>query len=121
MRILADENMERQTVSALRAAGHDVRWVKEEQPSTADPDVLIWATRESRLLITYDKDFGEISQRRRQPAPYGIILFRIGDDVPSDETAGLITHSVNAPAEWAGNLWSITIRKRPTVGRAPAQ
>ena len=108
-------------MSALRAAGHDVRWVKEEQPSAPDPDVLIWATRESRLLITYDKDFGEISQRRRQPAPYGIILFRIGDDVPSDETAGLITHSIDAPAEWAGNLWSITIRKRPTVGRALAQ
>ena len=113
--------MERQTVSALRAAGHDVLWVAEANPQSPDPDVLDWATQESRLLITYDKDFGEISQRRRQPAPFGIILFRIGDDVPADETAGWITHSINVPAEWAGHLWAITIRKRPTVGRALAQ
>lgn len=116
MRILADENMDEQTVAALRAAGHNTLWVNEAQPRTPDPDVLEWATRESRLLITYDKDFGEISQRRRLPAPYGIILFRIGDDVPPDETARLIAHNVNAPIEWVGQLWVIAIRKRPAMG-----
>lgn len=120
MRILADENMDELTVATLRAAGHDTLWVGEEQPSTPDPNVLQWATQESRLLLTYDKDFGEISQRRRQPAPYGIILFRIGDDVPTDETAHLITHNVNAPINWAGQLWVIAIRKRPAAGRTPA-
>ena len=109
----------------LRAAGHDALWVKEEQPSTPDPDVLGWATRESRLLITFDKDFGELSQRNALPAPYGIILFRISDAVAVPERAGLITNSIDAPAEWAGNLWIIAIRKRAAVGRAllpaPAQ
>ena len=38
MRILADENIEDQTVTALRDAGHDVLWVREERPRTPDPD-----------------------------------------------------------------------------------
>ena len=120
MRILADENIEDQTVTALREAGHDTLWVRDEQPRTPDPDVLGWATQESRLLLTYDKDFGEISQRRRQPAPYGIILFRISDDIPVRERAVLISQNVNAPAEWAGNLWVIAIRKRPVLGQLAA-
>ena len=116
MRILADENMDEQTVATLRVAGHDTLWVKEEHPSTPDRDVLGSATRESRLLITYDKDFGEISQRRRQPAHYGIILFRISDAIPVNERAVLIAHNVNAPIEWAGQLWVIAIRKRSAMG-----
>ena len=118
MRILADENMHEQVVEILRDGGHDVLWVVEERPKSPDPDVLDWATRDRRLLITFDKDFGELSQRNALAAPYGIILFRVSDTIPVPERVGLITQSVNAPAaEWAGNLWSITIRKRPTLGQ----
>lgn len=115
MRLLVDENMSRLTVSLLRASGHDVLWVREERPSSPDPDVLEWATRESRLLITFDTDFGEINQRDGNPAPFGIILFRIAEEVPSDEAARLITQNVNAQVEWPGYLWAMTIRKRPSV------
>ena len=112
--------MHQQVVAILRDAGHDVLWVAEERPKSPDPDVLGWATRESRLLITFDKDFGELSQRNALAAPYGIILFRISDAIPVPERVGLITQSINAPAEWAGNLWSITIRKRAAVGMGRA-
>ena len=115
MRVLADENMSGLTVSLLRASGHDVLWVREERPSSPDPDVLEWATRESRLLITFDTDFGEINQRDGNPAPFGIILFRIAEEVPSDEAARLITQNVNAQVEWPGYLWAMTIRKRPST------
>lgn len=120
MRILADENMDAPTIAALRAAGHNTLWVREEHPRTPDPNVLQWATQESRLLLTYDKDFGEISQRRRQPAPYGIILLRVSDAIPVHERTALIAHNVNAPVEWANQLWVIAIRKRPAAGRTPA-
>ena len=115
MRILADANMPGQVVAILRDAGHDVLWVKEESPLSPDPDVLEWATRESRLLITFDKDFGELSQRNALAAPSGIILFRISDAIPVDERAALIAQNVSAPAEWAGHLWVIAIRKRPAA------
>ncbi len=121
MRILADENMSGVTVAMLRDSGHDVVWVKEERPRTPDPDVLNWATRESRLLITFDKDFGTLSQRDGRPVPFGVILFRISDDLLADEADRLIAQNVNAQMEWpgyaqvdwAGYLWVINIRKRP--------
>lgn len=116
MRIMADENIPEQSIPMLRASGHDVLWVREGQPSAPDPDVLDWATRESRLLITLDKDFGDLSQRAGQPAPFGIILFRIADSVLGDERASLITQNVNAPVEWSSYLWVINIRKRRALG-----
>lgn len=120
MRILADENVHERVVDLLRGDGHDVVWVKEERPRTPDPNVLEWATRESRLLITYDKDFGEITQRQQHSAPHGVILFRISDDVPPNEAVPLIVRNVTADVEWPGYLWVVTIRKRLAMGQPDA-
>ena len=75
MRILADENILNQVVIRLRAAGYDVRWAKESDRGEADPNLLELATRERRMLITYDKDFGDLVHRDGMPAPHGVILF----------------------------------------------
>lgn len=115
MRILADENMLVQAVAILRQAGHDVLFVIEERPSTRDPDVLAWATRENRLLITFDKDFGELNQRYNQPAPHGVALFRIPPSVPVEERAELIAQNVMAQLDWSGYLWAINIRKHLAI------
>ena len=115
MRILADANMHEKVVALLRGAGHDVVWVREEQPRALDPNVLAWATREDRLLITFDKDFGELTQRRQLAAPHGIILFRIPDEVPPNESVALVAQNTMASLDWAGYLWVITIRKRSTL------
>ena len=74
------------------------------------------ATQEKRLLITFDKNFGELSQRYGFRAPYGIILFRIPNEIPTNERAELITRNVNAQVEWPGYLWVINIRKRQALG-----
>ncbi|MBI2392261.1 MAG: DUF5615 family PIN-like protein [Deltaproteobacteria bacterium] len=60
MRLLANENFPRQAVEALRAAGHDVAWVVEGTPSVEDRSVLQQAVAEERVLVTLDKDFGEL-------------------------------------------------------------
>ena len=73
MRILADENIPDQTVALLRMAGHDVHFVKETMPREADPNILTVATGGNRLLVTQDKDFGDIVVNRNQPAPYGVV------------------------------------------------
>ena len=44
-------------------------------PGSKDEDILAWAVRESRILITFDKDFGELAWRANLPATSGIILF----------------------------------------------
>ncbi len=68
MRYIADE--------ALRGAGNEVDYVAELVPSIADLDVLARADRQSMVLITEDKDFGELVFRRRQPNQ-GVVLLRL--------------------------------------------
>lgn len=84
MLLLADENIEALAVTKLRAAGNDVIWVKESSPSSADPSLLQQATQEQRTLITHDKDYGDLIVRDSVPAPYGVILFRIHEDISLD-------------------------------------
>lgn len=71
MRLLANENLPRVAVDMLRLLGHDVLWIAEECPSVRDEYVLDLAVRESRVLLTQDKDFGELAFRRGLPATSG--------------------------------------------------
>ena len=57
MRLLFDENMPADAVEALRHADHDVAFITEDEPSTADPDLLARAVREERVLVTFDTDY----------------------------------------------------------------
>jgi hypothetical protein len=59
MRFLANENFPRAAVLALRNSGLDVEWVRTTSPGASDRFVLDWAVRERRILLTFDKDFGE--------------------------------------------------------------
>jgi hypothetical protein len=43
------------TVTAFTAAGYDVVWVRVAAPGMSDPDVLAWAARVERVLLTFDK------------------------------------------------------------------
>ena len=77
MRILADENFPAKAIAVLRELEHDVGWVRELGPGTDDEEILGWAVRESRVLVTLDKDFGELAFRWGLPAECGIVLFRM--------------------------------------------
>jgi predicted nuclease of predicted toxin-antitoxin system len=72
MRFLANENFPGDAVDALKAAGHDVAWVRTMNPGSSDEDVLAWAVREQRILLTFDRDFGELAWRLNLPASCGI-------------------------------------------------
>jgi predicted nuclease of predicted toxin-antitoxin system len=72
-RFLADENFPGPSVRLLRDAGHEVVWVKETAPRTADPDVLRWAARERRVLLTLEADYGDLVFRQGLPAPWGVV------------------------------------------------
>jgi predicted nuclease of predicted toxin-antitoxin system len=85
MRFLANENFPGPAVDALRQAGHDVLWARTEMPGQSDPEILDRAQQDRRVLITFDKDFGELAFRAGLPAECGIVLFRIS--IPSPEVA----------------------------------
>ncbi|WP_208738476.1 DUF5615 family PIN-like protein [Bradyrhizobium vignae] len=65
MRFLADENFPGSAVDALRASGHDVIWIRASAPGSSDREVLAQASHEQRILLTFDKDFGEWPKRHR--------------------------------------------------------
>ena len=77
MRILANENIPGPVVAALRDAGHDVLWAKESMAGAKGPDILSRAKAGARLVVTLDKDFGELAVRSGLPATSGVVLFRL--------------------------------------------
>ena len=60
LNFLVDEGVDRQIVHRLRSEGHAVIYVAELEPGISDDAVLDIANRESAVLVTSDKDFGEI-------------------------------------------------------------
>ncbi|MEX0780287.1 MAG: DUF5615 family PIN-like protein [Balneolales bacterium] len=75
MKFLADECCDVKLVAQMHKAGFDVLHILENQPGLVDDDLLDKAYTEQRILITEDKDFGELVYRLNKPA-YGIILLR---------------------------------------------
>ena len=61
MRFLANENFPGAAVDTLRAAGQEVAWVRTDAPGSTDEQVLARAAQEGWILLTFDKDFGELA------------------------------------------------------------
>jgi predicted nuclease of predicted toxin-antitoxin system len=76
MNLLIDESVDRQTVARLRQEGHDVLYVAEMEPGITDDLVLNRANERGALLVTADKDFGELVYRRGQ-INAGVLLIRL--------------------------------------------
>lgn len=76
--IVADESVDFRIVVQLRQIGLTVYAIVEQQPSIKDEEVLSIANENDALLITEDKDFGELVFRLQLPHR-GILLIRIAD------------------------------------------
>jgi predicted nuclease of predicted toxin-antitoxin system len=75
MRFLADESCDFAAVQALRAAGHDVVAVAQVARGADDSAVIELARTQQRILLTEDKDFGQlVFAAARQTA--GVIFLR---------------------------------------------
>lgn len=115
MRFLANENFPLDAVEALRQQGHDVVWIRTAAPGIADPEVLNRAQTEARVLLTFDKDFGELAFRAKLPATSGILLFRIKTPSSSAVARKVIT-AIACRDDWIGHFSVIEddkIRMRP--------
>jgi predicted nuclease of predicted toxin-antitoxin system len=88
-RILANENFPLSSVRLLREAGHDVISVTETCPGEKDASVLELASEQKRILITFDRDYGELIYLRSLPCPSALILLRF-DPMTPDEPAALV-------------------------------
>lgn len=82
MTFLADESVDRQIVEALRADGHEVAYVAEMEPGISDDEVLERANASTAILLTQDKDFGELVYRLNRISR-GAVLFRLAGLTPA--------------------------------------
>jgi predicted nuclease of predicted toxin-antitoxin system len=81
VRILADENVPRSIVAWLRSSGSEVLYAAESHRQTPDVALLAEAQTYGAVLITEDKDFGELVFRNHLNS-HGVILLRM-DDCPA--------------------------------------
>lgn len=76
MRLLADENIDRLVIAALRAQGHTVTAAAAQAPGAPDQDVLQRAGRARAVVLTEDRDFGELVVLEADGGA-GVILVRL--------------------------------------------
>jgi len=81
MKFVADESLDFQIVERLRQEGWDVSYVAEMEPGISDPDVLHLANTREALIITSDRDFGELIFRQHLVS-HGIVLVRLAGFTP---------------------------------------
>jgi predicted nuclease of predicted toxin-antitoxin system len=103
MKLLANENFPRLAVEALRDAGHDVLWARTDMGGAADDVILERAQDENRLVVTFDKDFGELAFRWGLPSSCGVILFRLRTQ--SGSRAGMRQQNAFPAARLGGSLF----------------
>ena len=76
IKFLADVNVEKEIVDYLSENKYDVKWIPDYNCEMLDEDLLKLATTEKRILITNDKDFGELTVLQKRLST-GIILLRV--------------------------------------------
>jgi predicted nuclease of predicted toxin-antitoxin system len=116
MRLLADENIPLESVRALRSAGHDVFAASESAPGEPDSSHLDRAIREDRLIVTFDRDFGELVTRGENRPAAGVLLLRIVPKDAAEVTELLLGLFTRAEDTWRGHLSVVDrahIRQRP--------
>lgn len=79
MRFVVDESAGVAVVEYLRAVGHDVLAIADVMPQADDQAILARAAEEGRILVTNDKDFGELVFRSGY-GHRGVVLLRLHDE-----------------------------------------
>lgn len=115
MRFLVNENVPATVIQKLRQRGHDVLSVKESMRAEQDDVILVRAQAEKRIVVTHDKDFGELAFRSQLPSFCGVILFRLAGKSPDTDNERIL-EALASRTDWAGHFSVVTagrIRMRP--------
>ncbi len=108
MRLLRDESAEMRLARFLRQQGHDVTTVVHQHAqSLVDSEVLRIAHAEARILITNDRDFGELVFRLGLPHQ-GVIYFRLPLDTTADQKIDWLRRILSERSDALGRFIVVT-------------
>ena len=119
MILLADESVDRQIVDRLRQDGNDTVYIAEFSPSVTDDQVLEEANLRKAILLTEDKDFGELVYRLGR-VHNGVVLIRLAG-LPASSKADTVAKVLEEhEMELIGAFsvispGAVRIRKQPTT------
>lgn len=104
MRFLANENIPPATIRLLRQAGMDVVAIGEESPGITDRVVLARARNEQRIILTFDRDYGELIYRHQLSPPAGIVYLRFSPLTPEEPAEYLLRLVTIESLDFAGKF-----------------
>ncbi len=103
MRFLVDESAGVSVAEYLRAQGHDAASVAESMPHAEDSSILLTAFSQGRIVVTNDKDFGELVFRCGQ-AHAGVLLLRLQDESAANKVRVVESVLQQASQQLPGNF-----------------
>ncbi len=115
MKFIMNENIPKTVIIRLRELGHDVLSVKESMRAQNDTLILERAQQDERIIVTQDKDFGELAFKRKLASRCGIILFQLSGK-NRDQDIHQIIQTIESRSDWFGNFSVVKdfcIRMRP--------
>ncbi len=107
MKFLVDECTGPAVALWLHRKNHDVVSVYDEIKGAEDKKIIQKACAEDRILITNDKDFGELVFRDKEPHK-GVILLRLDDERAANKKAVLQRLLEKHEKSIAGNFTVVT-------------
>ncbi len=116
MRFLTNENFPLPSVRLLRQAGYDVASVTEDSPGIEDIAVLTRAAAEQRIILTFDRDYGELIYRLKLASPTGIIYLRFRLRTPEEPAVILLNLFQTEGLKFEGRF---TVMERTQIRQRP--
>ncbi len=81
-KLLANENFPYQSISYLVEKGFDVISIGLDNPSILDSEVMLIAMKEERVILTFDRDYGELIFKHNYKPDNGVIYLRLDEFEP---------------------------------------
>ncbi|MEX0784508.1 MAG: DUF5615 family PIN-like protein [Dehalococcoidia bacterium] len=122
MNFVSDEDYPLASTRLLRQHGHRVLAIVEEAPGASDVAVMEAARIAGAILLTMDRDYGELVFYRRLPPPSGIVYFRLPLAGPEDPALRLLEMLELEGMTLPGSLTVVSpegYRQRPWLAQRP--
>jgi len=111
MWLLANENFPLSSVRLIRENGYRISSIMEDSPGIKDEEVLKIAASNDQLILTFDRDYGELIFRKKLPIPGGIVYYRITPLSPK-EPALLLFEMMKLPGFDLNGMFTTVERDR---------